>query len=273
MNVFPVIEQTANRALDLLIGWLLILPRTGAVVLFAAGTAFLMVMVRAAVTNQDLLARCVVDLRCLKPRIRAARREHDIAQRTRLQRTTGMIKAMQLTADLRVLAVVIIPVALLAVWAGARFGYFPPRVDHELLLRAYFPISGIDRLTHLVPSPEFEIDSSAIQVIRRNPGQPNEGIAEWTLRPRRAIDDAELMIRHQGESVAHHVAIGGAVYLPPRSDWNTDRIRATEVVLEPYEPLGSGVVSRWTGLPPWMILYVMLTIALVPILKRSLRVA
>lgn len=262
------------RAVDYPLGWLLWLPRDVTLLLFAALTALLMTLTRRAVTNQDLLRRCAADLQRLKQLLRQTRRSQDKPTRLRLQRTVGLIKGMQLAADMRVLVVVLLPIAILAVWASERLDYLPPRVDRDLVVRAHFPLSSIDGLTHLVPAAGYELQGSAIQVVRTDAASSSSsGLAEWTLRPTSVANDLAIVIRHRNESATHHVAIGRPTYRPPVQAHANERLALTEVVLDRYRPLGLNLKTEVISLPPWMVGYLVLTLLLVPTFKRGLRVS
>ena len=260
------------RGVDFLLGWILALPRDIGLVVFALGTALLMTIVRRLVTNQDLLRRCSSDLRQLKTLRRNARQTADTPTLARLRATVGQIKQMQLVQDLRLLAFVLIPVGILAVWASARLDYIPPRPGEELIVRAYFPASSVDRVTHLVPDPSFDLKSTAIQIIRSASQSPPVGVAEWTIVPHDA-GAIGITIRHHGESTIHQLDIGGRTYQAPIQQHSGQRLTRTEVNIEQYLPLGSHCGSTWLGLPPWMIGYLILTLILVPVLKRLIAVA
>jgi len=272
MDAMTYATQWLIRLIDIPLGGLLLLPRDAGLLVFAAGTALLMVLARRAVTNQNLLHRCSADLRRLKQFLREARKARDKPWLGRLGKTASQIKRMQLAADLRLLVVALFPVAFLAIWASERFDFFPPNVGEDLVVRAYFPVSSIDRVTHMVPLPDLNLTSTAIQIVRSNLETPPLGIAEWSVRPTEAREFT-IAIRHQGETAIHRLVIGRAIYFTPRQQHTAERIMRTEVVLERYLPLGCELGSRWIGLPPWMIGYLVLTLILVPVLKRLLRVA
>ncbi len=271
MDAMTLLTKWLVRVVDVPLGWLLSLPRDVALLLFAVGTALLMTLARRVVTNQDLLHRCSADMRQLKRLMRDARKAGDKQRMGRLRATVGQIKGMQLAADLRVLVVVLMPVAVLAVWASERFDYIPPRVGEPLVVRASFVVSSIDRVTHLVPSPDLELQSTAIQIVQSNAQSPPRGVAEWTVRPTEA-GEYPFTIRHQGESLVHRAVIGRSWYMPPFQQHSGERLTRTEVVLQRYLPLGSSLGSEWTGLPPWMMGYLILTLVLVPVLKCGLHV-
>lgn len=261
------------RPIDHMLGWLLWLPRDVTLLLFAAGTAILMTLARRAVTNQALLQRCVQDLRRLKQLTREAKLSRDKPTLQRLGSTTRLIKGIQLTADVRVLVTVLLPVAVLAIWATERLDFLPPQVDRELVVRARYPLSSIDELTHLVPVPGYELKGAAIQVIRADAESSSRGLAEWTLRPTVVAEDLAIVIRHRNESATHPVAIGRATYRPPVQTHANERLTVTEVVLDRYRPLGLNLQTETIGLPPWMFGYMISTLLLVPAFKRLLRVS
>ncbi len=261
------------RAVDYPLSWLLWLPRDVTLLLFAALTALLMTLARRAATNQDLLRRCSEDLRRLKQLAREAKEARDKPTVLRLRGTAGLIKGMQLAADMRVLIVVLLPVAMLAIWANERLDYLPPQVDRDLVVRAHFPLSSIEGLTHLVPAAGCELNGTAIQVIRADAASASSGgLAEWTLRPTSATEDLAIIIRYRNESATHRVAIGHATYRPPVQTHANERLALTEVVLDRYRPLGLNLKTETIGLPPWMVGYLVLTLLLVPTFKRLLRV-
>lgn len=271
-DVMTVAHEWLICGVDLLLGWLLILPRDVSLLLFAVGTALLMTLIRRLVTNQELLHRCAADQRQLKTLMRDAKAAKDKAWQDRLRTTRGQIKGVQLGADMRVLCVALIPIAILAIWASERLDYLPPRQDRDLTLRAYFPASSIDRLTFLVTDSNVVVKSPAIQLVGRSEESPPTGMAQWTVYSYNP-GDFNITIRHLGESVTHPVSIGRVFSSAPVLQHSRERILRTELGLERYKPLGSHLGSPWIGLPPWMIGYLVLTLILVPVFKRLLRVA
>ena len=273
MDVLNSVCAWTVRAVDYPLGWLLWLPRDVTLVLFAALTALLMTLARRAVTNQDLLRRCSEDLRRLKQLVREAKQARDKPTMLRLRGTAGLIKGMQLAADMRVLIVVLLPVAMLAIWASERLDFLPPQVGRDLIVRAYFPLSSIEELTHLVPAAGCELKGTAIQVIRADAASASSGgLAEWTLHATSAAWGLAIVLRHRNESATHRVAIGHTTYWPPIQTHANERLALTEVVLDRYRPLGLNLKIETIGLPPWMVGYLVLTMFLVPTFKRLLRV-
>ena len=186
--------------------------------------------------------------------------------------TVGLVKGMQLAADLRVLVVVLVPVAALAIWATERLDFLPPGVGHDFVVRAHFPLSSVGSLTHLVPVTGCELRGEAIQIIRADAESRSRGLADWTLRPTSVADDLAIVIRHRNESATHPVTIGRATYRPLAQTHDNERLTKTEIVLDRYRPLGL-LETEAIGLPPWMVGYLILTLLLVPACKRVLRVS
>ena len=268
MDSLSQIYSATLRLLDVPLGWLLWLPRDVALLLVAAGTALTMTLARKWLTNQDLLRRAAADVTQLKSLLRDARRAKDKAVMQRLRSTMAMVKLAQLRADLRVLVVVIAPVGLLAMWAAERFDYLPPRVDEEIVLRAYYPLSSTDRLTHLVPSDEFDLRSPAIQIVQSDPLDKSRAFAAWRFVVRHPADDLPLTIRHQNETATHHARVGRSTYLPAWQHQAHDFILETELELRRYSFLGLGPHRDVVGLAPWLIAYLVLAIPLVPLLRK-----
>ncbi|MDB5344947.1 MAG: hypothetical protein JWP89_3324 [Schlesneria sp.] len=264
--------NSLTEVIDYPLGWLLWLPRDLSLLLFALGTALTMTLLRKRVTNQHFLHCCAADLRRLKQLKAEAKSEGDMQAIARVRSTTGQIKGIQLVADLRVLAVVLIPVAVLAMWAGERFDYIPPRIGEPLVIRAHYPASSVGKLTHILPIAELGLVSPPIQAVRSDSQSPPTGIAEWMIRLPEP-GDFQITLRHQGESAFHQLRVGQWTYFAPQQQQQGERLSQTEVDLERYHPLGFDLGSQWIGLPPWMIAYVILTLVLVPVIKRVLHIA
>ena len=272
MDVLTNISTVLVELIDVLLGWMLVLPRDVALLMFAVVTALLMIAARRLLTDQDLMRRCTADLRRLKQLMREARHSNDRSAVSRMRVTIGQIKGLQLAADLRVLAGVIVPVGVLAIWATERFEFMPLQLADDIVVRVHYPNSSIDRITHLVPQPAWEMKSTPVQIVRPDPEDTTAGIAEWTLRANQPGEQA-LTIRHQGESVTHRLRVGQPTYLARQQPQAAMRMSSSEVKLRRYLPLGSSLGGEFIGLPPWMIGYLILALLLMPVLKRILRVA
>ena len=272
MERMTTVISTLVQALDGPLGWLLALPRDLAVVLFAALTAVLMTVVRKIVTNQNLLHRCVVDLKRLREQLRAARNTHDKVSVSRFRTTMAQIKGIQLAADLRVLVAVIVPLGGLAIWATERFDYLPIEINDDVALRAYFPVSSIGRIAHVVPDSSFELQGSPVAIVGTDPTDPTRAVAEWTMRPRLAGSHT-VVVRHERETATHTVTFGAATYDSPIQIQKCSRISSTEVGIRRYLPFGFSLGGGLVNLPPWLMAYLILTLGMTPVIKRLLSVS
>jgi len=264
--------STLVQALDRPLGWLLAIPRDLALVLFAALTALLMTVARRYVTNQNLLHRCVVDLKRLKELLHAARNTNDNASISRYRTTVSQIKGIQLAADLRVLVAVIVPLGVLATWATERFDYLPIAIDEDVVIRAHFPVSSIGRIAHVVPDPAFDLKVSPIAIVAADLSDPTQGVAEWTMRPR-LTGSHTVVIRHERETATHKVKIGAATYDLPIQIQKCSRISSTEVGIRRYLPIGYSLGGNIVNFPPWLMAYLILTLGMTPVIKRLLKVS
>lgn len=267
------------RIVDGLLGWsLVLLPRDVTLVGLALLTVSLMLAARKFLTDQDLLRRCRADLVRLKQMRRAAKGRGDRDALQRVSRTMVQVQWMQLQADLRVLAVSIVPLAALATWAVERLEYMPTRPGDRVTLTARFPLSSVSRVTHLVPPAEEsgdKLESPALQSVALNASDERRGVARWTVRTgtRGPARHVMLVVRHQGESVAHEIEVGTGRYAAPLRTHDGDRQIETEVDLRPYRFLNIVPGLAWLGLPPWMVAYLLLTLAIMPLAKRVCRIS
>lgn len=260
--------------LDLPLAGLLRLPRDVTLVVVALITVVILVMVRRFATNQDQLRRCAADLRRLKQLRREARAAGDQESPPRLARTVNAIKLLRLKADLTVLAFAIVPLGLLATWAVERLDFLPARVEQTLEVTAYFPLSSIGRLTHLVPRPDMAMRSPPLQLVTLDSEDPRQGRARWVIKPLHANVEFELIVHHAGEAASHPIYVGQTRYAPVLIEHRgNQRLARTHVSLDRYKFLGIDPGLERIGLAPWLVAYVVLTLVLTPIIRRLARVA
>lgn len=271
MEVLAAITNFIVALMDIPLGWLLALPRDLAIVIIAVGTSLLLTLVRKWTTNQDQLRRSKGDLRRLKQLLRAAKRARDKAAAARIRASLGMVNAIRLRAEGKPLLVSLLPIILLAVWAVERLDYFPPRVGEDLVVKAYYPLSSVDKLTHLVPPAGVELRNPAVQLVEIDPDGQQNGLATWVLRANSPLA-TNLLIRHQCETAVHPIRIGGRSYAPPLGPGTGNKILATETVLRQAKFLGVVPGIPALALPPWLIAYLIIVIPFVPILRRTLKV-
>jgi uncharacterized membrane protein (DUF106 family) len=272
MGALAQITIWITGLLDYLLGWLLILPRDAAILIVAVGTSLLLVAVRKWMTNQNQLRRCRDDVRRLKELIRQAKRTGDKAAAARTRATLATVNGMRLRAEGKPLLAAVVPIVLLAVWAVERLDYIPPKVGEDLVVRAYYPLSSVDELTHMVPPKSVEMRGSAVRLVEADPDGGGNGLASWVLRPGAPSDSVELVIRHQRETAKHTLRVGRRIYAPPLAAHDGGKILATEVVLRRARFLGIVPGIPAVGCPPWLLAYLLIAASLVPIWRRLFRV-
>lgn len=256
--------------LDYPFGWLLVLPRDLAIVLVAVGSSLLMTFVRKWTTDQNMMRRCKEDLNRIAGLKRDAKKSKDKPAMQRMQATEGMIKWKQMKAEFLGLAVSIVPIGLLATWAYERLEFLPPQVHQDLIVKAYYPLSSVDRLTHIIVTQNMDVVGSPIQTVTMDTDKTN-GVAEWKLHLT-SPGESELVIRHRGESVQHPMSIGKHSYAPSIVYHEVGSINVTQAVFEQPDFLGIVPGIPQIGFAPWLVAYIILAVLLVPGLRRVFRI-
>ncbi|HND54109.1 MAG TPA: hypothetical protein PLV92_16980 [Pirellulaceae bacterium] len=257
------------RLLDLLFGWLLLFPRDATLLLLAFGTTALITLARKLLTNQPLLAACRRDLARLRELQQEAKSRGDRDSVARQRQTIALLKLERLKADLIVLGATILPIGLAAWWAAERLEFLPLQPGRSFEIVAEYPFSSIGKLTHLAPPDGIELRGPAIQLVIADPDDETRGLAKWTCLPMANVEgDVELLVRHRGDSAAHHVRLGGRSYLPSTIDHTSGAVQRTRVPLSEFRPFGFVPGVPHLAMPPWLVGYLLLTLALVPLVKR-----
>ena len=272
MNALAQLSKWIVQAMDYPLGWLLLLPRDVAIGHIAVATSLFLAAVRKWTPSQDQLRRCGADVRRLRTLKRQARRARDKAAVARIRKTLGMVSGIKLKAEGKPLLAAVVPIILLAVWAVERLDYLPPRVDADLEVRAYYPLSSVGELTHLVPPAGCEMCGSAVRLVEVDPDGEANGIASWVLRPTSASESIELLIRHKGETASHPLSVGRRTYAPPAAVHGGEKILATEAVLRRARLFGVVPGIPAIAFPPWLVAYLLIAIPLVPVWRRVFRV-
>jgi uncharacterized membrane protein (DUF106 family) len=231
--------------LDHLFGWLLWLPSDLAILCLALMTVIMMIVTRKWTTNQEWLGRAVADNRQLSQLIREAKRGGDKETLARLRLTKARIGLLKFKQEGKPLLASLVPVALLATWAFARFEFLPPQSGDVVTAIVRAPVSAADDLVHLVPtSGVTAIDGWVKQLTVDG----NETTAHWLLRIDDPLDAGQLKVRHAGGPL--------------------------RLQLQLRERRLFGVVPGWPkiGLPAWLVGYLLIVILLVPILKKLTRI-
>jgi hypothetical protein len=244
---------------DVLLGWLLWLPRDASVVVLGVLSAILAVWIRRFVCDRQLLALIRQDQRVLRRLIRDARRAGDQASLARHRRVRAAVARRRFSQELRALAVMAAPLLALAPWAAARLDYVPPRENETVALVAWLPASSIGETIHLVPLEGVDAADGWIRSISRSQqsGQ-TRGRAEWQIRAASRTTPYQLLLRFRDNTLQHDMLVGQSTYASPLQIHGDDT--ATELQLRRYAPLGIEKLTH-LGAPPWLLAYLVVTLA------------
>ncbi len=258
--------------MDFLLGWLLHFPSDVQLIAVALGSALVLALVRLWTTDQDLLRRCRADKARLKTLVREAKTRRDKDAITRHRATLGMIAIKQLRQEGRPLLASLIPIIMLATWALSRLEFHPLKTGKPVEFAAYFPISAVGKIAHIVPSDGLAAETGWIQEITAITAQgPAHGIATWRLTTAAGPEQRELTVRFDGKTLAHPYRVGIRTYEAPVLNHN-ESLRATELRLRPVKLFGIVPGLPAVHLPAWLTGYLLLIIPLTFLLKKVLRV-
>jgi len=267
---------------DVLLGWLLRLPRDLTLVMVAMLTALLMIAVRRVTTNQDWLRRAAEDGRRLRQLAREARRAGDKPALQRYKTTRASIAMLKLKAEGLPLLVSLLPIGLLATWALFRLEYLPVKPGEEVELRVYTPVTDAGEVVHVVPVEGVVAEGGWVRQVKAvTEDGPAYGLATWELRAQAQTEAYTLTLRLKDHTFERELLVGRRTYALPIVDYGGDYV--SEWKRPPYHWLG-GVLDIQAlglrgvpgipalGLPGWLIGYVILVIPLTLFFKWVLHV-
>jgi len=282
------------RLCDVLLGWLLLLPRSVAVVVVGLLTAGLLTLIRRWTTNQDRLRRAAADMRRLKECKRAAQQTHDVESLARLKMTMSRVSLLKLKAEGWPLLAVILPVALLATWAFERLEFHAPEAGETIEVLAHLrsgrdaALTARDDLLHLVPQPGLRAKNGWVQSVHIDAEPPSswdrfwskvtfsktkdpeqDAYALWQLEGNAGGEPYPLIFRWNERTIERELLIGQPHYSPPREERPEDSV-ITEVRLREVRLFGIPGLGPW--LPARLVGYVLVTIPFVFLLKRVLSI-
>jgi hypothetical protein len=256
---------------DVLLGWLLRLPRDLTLVMVATLTALLLIGIRRLTTPQDRLRRAAEDSTRLKQLIKEARQEKDQAALARYRHTRSLVGLVKLKAEGWPLLVSLLPIGILATWALFRLEYLPVRPGEPVGLALYTPVTAAGEIVHVVPLEGVVVDGTWVQRVRAvTDDGPPHGLATWHLKAGGDLQPYRLTLRLKDRSFEREFIVGRRTYALPVVDHGDDYV--SEWKREPYCWLGR--VSGWDaiGLPAWLIGYVVMVVPITLLLKRALGV-
>jgi hypothetical protein len=266
---------------DPLLNWLLRLPVDLALVLVAVGTAAIITFSRLFTTDQDLLRRCDQDKKRLKQLIREAKRQKDKEAVTRYRSTWNMIGMTTMKQEGWPLLAAILPIAVLGTWCFQRLAFHPPQAGQSVPVKAYFPISAVGELAHLVPQAGLREVSQADsgqsgrwiqEIVNDEPGPDGlatNGVATWHVQVEARPEPYALLIRYKTTTAQKEVLVGQPAYSPDVESYGDDQpILSVELGMKPVRFLGVVPGIERLFLPPWLVAYFLLAIPSVSLIKR-----
>jgi uncharacterized membrane protein (DUF106 family) len=272
--MLQALNSICVSGVDLVLGWMLRLPRDVALCVVATCTAGVLASVRLIVTNQDLLKRCRQDKGRLKELVRAAKRNGDKEALARHRTSLRQIGTMTLRAEGKPLLVSVPVIALLAVWCFSRIAYLPVKPREPVLVKAYFPVSGIGDLVHILPQDGLQAKDGWVQEVKedRDPssGRVTNGVASWVLSCEERGQPYGLLIRYMGKAFARPLVVDGLHYAAPLQSYGADSLLAAQTVLSEYRPFGIVPGIPQLMLQPWVVGYLVVVIPLTLLSKRLL---
>jgi hypothetical protein len=270
---------------DPALGWLLRLPVDLSLVIVAVGTGSIITFSRRFTTNQDLLRRCDEDKKRLKELIREAKRQKDKDAVKRYRNTVNMIGLTTMRQEGWPLLAALLPIAILGTWCFQRLAFVPPQAGDPVPVIAYYPISAVGELAHLVPQEGLRAPSQAgpgkpdrwIQEIAEDVDpkthKPVGGIATWHVQADASPKPYTLEIRHKASTVEKDLLVGQRIYSPDVQFYGADQTAAcVQLGMKPVKLLGMVPGITWLLIPPWLLAYFLIAIPSVSLIKRLARI-
>jgi len=217
--------------MDVLLGWSLHLPASTALIVVSVLSAAALTWARVLVTDQEMLRRCAADKKTLGRLIRQTKRNRDVdkaarkADVKRYKLNKNLVALKTLKAEGKPLLVSLIPILLLATWAFARLAYVPVPDGEPVQVSAYFPLSAVGEVAHIVPQEGLDCDTGWIAGIVADvdvDATPTNAVAVWELNGRAQPEPYALKLRWRDETWVQPLRIGGTTYeapVTPHGDW------------------------------------------------------
>lgn len=254
---------------DYLLGWLLYLPRDLRLLMLAVLTTFLMSVFKRFVTDTQWLERARNDLKVLNGLIRQARAAEKRPDLDRLRYTRALIQLRRLRAEFRALVVVIVPLLIIGAWAWHRMEYRVPSAGEVVEVIVMAPAASIGEPVYLVPTEGVSSDGW-VKVIASSGDTELPGRASWSLVTGGG-ESRPLLFRTGSLTLEQGIKTGGRHYQSPSFTVHDGGWR-TELVMEEIKLFGKVPGIERFDSPPWVTAYLILTMLLLPVSRRLLKV-
>ena len=269
-------NNTILQISDPVLNWLLSLPLDLTLLIVSIGTGAIITYSRKFTSNQDFLKRCDADKKRLKELIKEAKKRGDKEAAKRHINTRNMISISTLNhAGLPLLAA-ILPLAILGTWAFQRLAYIPPQAKETIVVKAYFPVSAVGELTHILPQKGLKSGSDGQQWIQEileekdaKTGVILNGVASWQLQAGASVKPYQLEIQRGEEKVRKELLVGQRTYAPQLAFYDSGKAAdCVEIVMKPVKFLGVVPGVEMLFLAPWLLAYFLIAIPSVMLIKR-----
>ncbi len=271
-----VFEQFYDRlvmVLDIPLGWMLYCGRDLPLVLLAAGTAFAMLLLRKRVSDQEFLGRCAGDRDTLRRRIREAKKAGDKELLQKLRAAAARVSLKMMRREGRPLLVSLLPIMLLAAWAYARLGHYPPQSSVPIAVSADFDPVLAGTVVYMLPEAGVTATGGWVQIAENVELAGGEAVAraEWLLVFAGRKEPYLLTVRGGGESADLSVILDRRTYRVPERFY-PGVITAVRIHLAERRFLGILPGIEKLMIPPWMLAYLLLAVPFYLLFKKILRV-
>ena len=256
---------------DALFGWMLALPGDLPLVAAAVLTSAMVLAARVFVLDQDLLGRCRNDTTTLKRLIRRAKKEEDSEAIRRFRKTLAEGHLKTLTAELKMMLVILLPTAVFGMWCFERLAECPLKANEPVTIRLHKPLSAAGELAHAVPTTDLEAEAGWIRRFEVEADRQDSSVAEWRLLPLQT-GVYVLKLVHRGGTCVREITVGARYPGPSVTQHSDDGTVWSEVRLQPRRLFGIVPGIPIMNCPPWLTGYLVLALVLVFAGKTLLRI-
>lgn len=263
-------NQLSLTVVDFLLGWLLHLSPSAAILAVSIGSGMVLTLARTFTTDQKKLTIAANDRKRQKELAREAKARGDKVSARRHKALNSQISVLTLGQEWKPLLVSIIPIAMLATWAVERLEFHPPALEEEVSLVSYVPRRFVGQTMHIVPVEGISAESGWISTIL--PGEIMGipcGEARWTLRSleTEGTHRVNLQFRLDGGTLESELLFGAKIYANPRR-WFPDQEVRIDTELVQVRPFGFVPGIEAILFPPWLVAYILLVVPAVFVTKK-----
>ena len=189
----------------------------------------------------------------------------------------------------------LIPILLIATWAFCRLGNVAPAADTPVTVKFYVPAAAIGQVMHMLPQEGLTSEGGWItEVVRDTYPEshgwwdefnhsrmikwgmlpPPEGVAIWQISGAAQKEPYKMQFIYKGETYDMDIQIGEKTYSTTLKMYPVGGpVQASEIVLAEYKMFGliPGFPMAF-HMPPWMVAYLAIVMALYPMNKHVLKI-